>query len=245
MDPSAVRLPDVEIARAPPSVYQAKLSVEHDLVIQTEPSDETRSLIDLPSVSLELVRLVDLPVVTSELQDSEGLICSVDIEIPGDAEGIVDMILFKSDPVPVPVCDVSICLLDRDDWMYLSEFVKQEPTHRGHLRCPLESFVFREWDVERLLSVVVVCVTFLAERDEVCRSIGAAILALDDVMDMKWSVGTTCPTGVVVTRLYICLDVGIAHLFAFLILLAFDFLILDFLDIEGGRLDHDAGDWQN
>ena len=57
--------------------------------------------------------------------------------------------------------------------------------------------------------------------------------------------GTTCPTGVVVTRLHICLDVGIAHLFAFLILLAFDFLILDFLDIEGGCLNHDAGDWQN
>ena len=71
MDTDAIRLPDVEIAQTSSSMYQTELSVEHDLVIQTEPSYETRSLIGLPSVSLELVRLVDLSVVASEFQYPE------------------------------------------------------------------------------------------------------------------------------------------------------------------------------
>ena len=64
-------------------------------------------------------------------------------------------------------------------------------------------------------------------------------------MDMKWLVGTTCPTGVVVTRLHICFDVGITHLFAFLILIPLDVLVLDFLDVKASYLNHDAGDWQD
>ena len=162
MDLSAIRLPDVEIARASPSVYQAKLSVVHDLVIQTEPSYETRSLVGLPSVSLELVRLVDLPVVAAELQDSEELICSVDIEVPGDAEGIVDMVLFKSELVPVPVRDVSICLDDWDIKVCFFQPVEEEPAHRAHLCCCPETFVLREGDGKRSLSVVMVRVAFLA-----------------------------------------------------------------------------------
>ena len=245
MNPSTIRLPDVEIARAPPSVYQAKLSVEHDLVIQTEPSYETQSLVGLPSVPLELVRLVDLSVVAAELQDSEGLICPVDIEVPGDAEGIVDMILFKSDPVPVPVRDISIGLLDRDVWMYLSESVEQEPAHRGHLRCRLEPIVLRKGDVERLLAVVVIRVAFLAQRDEVGRPVGTAILALDDVVDFKMLTRATGLACEPVACLHIRLDIGIAQLFSFLILLAFDILILDLLNIKRGRLDDNLRDRQD
>ena len=245
MNPSTIRLPDVEIARAPPSVYQAKLSVEHDLVIQTEPSYETQSLVGLPSVPLELVRLVDLSVVAAELQDSEGLICPVDIEVPGDAEGIVDMILFKSDPVPVPVRDISIGLLDRDVWMYLSESVEQEPAHRGHLRCRLEPIVLRKGDVERPLAVMVALMAFLAERDEVCRSVGAAILALNDVMDFKVITRATCFTDIAVTRLHIRLHVGIAQLLALLVAFSPYIIVLNLLDIEGCRFNSNPGDWEN
>ena len=162
MDLSAIRLPDVEIARASLSVYQAKLSVEQDFVLQAKPSYETRSLVGLPSVSLELVRLVDLPVVAAELQDSEELICSVDIEVPGDAESVVGMRLFKLQIVSVPVRDVSIGLNDRDVGVYCLQPVEKKPAHRVHGRRTLESPVSREGDGKRFLPVVMVRVASLA-----------------------------------------------------------------------------------
>ena len=67
MDTSAVRFPDVEIARASSSVYQAKLSVVLDEVVQFEACDLTWCLIGLPDTAFEDCVLVDFSVMASQL----------------------------------------------------------------------------------------------------------------------------------------------------------------------------------
>ena len=94
MNPSAVRFPDVEIARAS-SVYQAQLSVVLDEVVQFETCDLTRSLIGLPDTAFEDCVLVDFSVMASQLSYHIPFTVGYRFRMLGDA-ACIDLMRFFS-----------------------------------------------------------------------------------------------------------------------------------------------------
>ena len=69
MNPCPVQSPDVEVARAPPAMYVAKLPRIPDLVAQAIPCDLPRRLVRLSHTILQYRVLVDLPVVAPPCDD--------------------------------------------------------------------------------------------------------------------------------------------------------------------------------
>lgn len=96
-----------------------------------------------------------------------------------------------------------------------------------------------------MASVMMVCMTVPAQCDEVIRSVGASVLPLDDVVDLKLFPCSAVPAFESVTGLHVCLDVLIAQLLSLLVLYSFDPRIPDLLDVEGCSLDDYPRDRQN
>ena len=168
----------------------------------------------------------------SELRYPEKAISPGGIEVPRDAEGVGRVALPEAEAVPHMVRDVAVGLRYGDIGMRGPDPVEEEPAHRRHLRRAFEPFVFREGDGKWMRAVMVVRVAPFAESDQVCRPVGASILALDDVVDFQVLMAVTVPTGEIVPCLHICLYVGVAELIALLITPALDVIVLDLLDVK-------------
>ena len=133
-------------------------------------------------------------------------------------------------------------------WAFLTLFhphpVQHEPSHSGHLLRRLEDWICRQCD-HVLLPLMPGPVAPVAQSNEVVRTVGASILPLPDVVDLKMVSRSAAPASEAVSGLHIGLDVLIAQLLTLLVLFPFDSRILDSLDVEGCTLDDDPRDGQD
>ena len=88
------------------------------------------------------------------------------------------------------------------------------------------------------MSVMVLMMAFLAERDEILRPVRASVLTGDDMVNLKMLMRAADLTRISVTAFHIELYVLVSELVSFLILLPLYRRILYPLDIEGSGLDN-------
>ena len=139
MDPCTIHAPDVEVSRAPPAMYVAKLPGVHDLVVQAEACDLPRRLVRLPHSILQYRVLVDLPVVAPPCDDMPEDSVAPGCGVAAYDPRIDEVPLLEAMAVLLVVRDVAVGLFHRDVGMGLPHPVQQDPPHRGHLRRGLET----------------------------------------------------------------------------------------------------------
>ena len=187
---------------------------------------------------------MNLAVVLSHLPLIEEDASSTSIQIPRDAVGIDAVRLAKSQSDARVFRQIAVGVLDRQFRVRLAYAVKQRPAHDAHEGFRLERLT--ALDLQLDLPSVISLVARLAERDQIVGGV-AASLATFNVMDIEDLVFRTAAT--VLTRMTVSEENVLAHvpkaeLIALLIVRALDIRILDLLNVEGRRLDHDLGDGQ-
>ena len=187
---------------------------------------------------------MNLAVVLSNLPLIEVKASSTRIQIPCDAVGIDAMRLGKS------LCDarvfrqIAVGVLDQQVRMCLANAIKQRPTHDAHEGFRLERLT--ALDLQLDLPSVISLVAGLAERDQIVGGVAAGLAAFEvmDIEDLVFRAASTVLTHMTVSEENVLTHVPKAELIALLIVRALDIRMLDLLNVEGRRLDHDLGDRQ-
>ena len=152
------------------------------------------------------------------------------------------MCLGESHGYALVLRQIAVCVLDRQFWMRLADAIKQGPTHDAHEGFSPERRAASYLQLDP--SCVISLVACLAERDQVVGSITACLTALKmmHVEDSILGSSSTVLADMTVSEKNVLAHVPKSKLVSLLIVLAFDFGILDLLNVEGSGFNHDFGD---
>ena len=133
-------------------------------------------------------------------------------------------------------------VLNRQAGMRLAHAIEQCPTHDVHEGFRSERM--SALDLQLDLPCVTGLVADLAERDQIVGGIAADLTAFEvvHVEDLVLRMTVTVLANVTVSKENVFTHVPKAELIALLIVRALDIRMLDLLNVEGCRLDHDLGD---
>ena len=139
---------------------------------------------------------------------------------------------------------IAVGVLNRQAGMRLAHAIEQCPTHDAHEGFRPERLT--ALDLQLDLPCVTGLVAGLAERNQVVGRIAAGLAAFEVVYveDLVLRMTVTVLANVTVSKENVFTHVPKAELIALLIVRALDIRMLDLLNVEGRRLDHDLGDRQ-
>ena len=233
-----------------PAKDEACLSEASHLVKKPEVLDEIRRLVELSVTDFRAVlqclgkhlALVNLTIVLTHLPLIEVDTSSTSIQIPRDAVGIDAMRLGESQCDARVFRQIAVGVLDRQVRMCLANAIEHRPAHDAH-----EGFLperLTALDLQLDLPCVISLVAGLAERDQIVGGVAAGLAAFEvmDIEDFVFRTTVTVLANVTVPKENVFTHVPKAELIALLIVRAFNRRILDLLNVERCRLNHDLGD---
>ena len=240
--PDSVQSSDVEVPGRTPTENDPDSSLAFNLVEKAEALDKERRLVEFSHSTLENRTLVDLTVVLARLPLVEEFSSSQRTQISRNAEGVGAMRLGQAKNNVLVLCQIPVSVLDRQFEMRLADALKQRPTHDSH-----EGFCSERRAASCLqldLSCVICLVAGLAERYQVVGRVTARLAALKMMHIEERILGSTStvPADMTVSEKNVLAHVPESELVALLIIRAFDFGILDLLNVEGCGFNHDFGD---
>ena len=192
--------------------------------------------------ALENRTLVDLSIVLASLALVEEVASSQRIQITRNAEGIGAMRLWKTKDNALVLRQIPVGVLDREFRMGLADAFKQRPAHDAHEGLCSERRAAPDLQLD--LPCVICLVTGLAERDQVVWRVTARLAALKmmHVEDRILGSASTVLADMTVSENNVLAHVPESKLVTLLVVRASDFRILDLLNVEGCRFNHDFGD---
>ena len=235
-----------------PAKDEGCLSEASHLVKKPEVLDEIRRLVELLVTDFRAVlqclgkhlALVNLTIVLTHLPLIEVDTSSTSIQIPRDAVGIDAMRLGESQCDARVFRQIAVGVLDRQVRMCLANAIEHRPTHDAHEGFRPERLT--ALDLQLDLPCVISLVAGLAERDQIVGGVAAGLAAFEvmDIEDFVFRATATVLTHMAVSEENVLAHVPKPELIALLIVRALDVRILDLLNVEGRRLNHDLGDGQ-
>ena len=233
-----------------PAKDEGCLSEASHLVKKPEVLDEIRRLVELSVTDFRAVlqclgkhlALVNLTIVLTHLPLIEVDTSSTSIQIPRDAVGSDAMRLGESQCDARVFRQIAVGVLDRQVRMCLANAIEHRPTHDAHEGFRPERLT--ALDLQLDLPCVIGLVAGLAERYQVVGRIPAGLTAFEvvHVEDLVLRTTVTVLANVTVPKENVFTHVPKAELIALLIVRAFNRRILDLLNVERCRLNHDLGD---
>ena len=183
-----------------------------------------------------------LSVVLSRLLLEEEISSSQRFQISRNAEGVGAMRLGQAKSNALVLRQIAVGVLDRQFRVRLAYAVKQRPAHDAHEGFRPERST--ALDLQLDLSCVISLVACLAQRDQVVWRISARFTTLKmmHVEDRILGSASTVLTDMTVSEKNVLAHVPESKLVALLIVRAFNSRILDLLNVERCRLNHDLGD---
>ena len=185
---------------------------------------------------------MDLTVVLARLALEEKVSSSQRIQISGNAEGVGTMRLGQAKNNALVLRQIAVGVLDRQFRVRLAYAVKQRPAHDAHEGFRPERLTVLDLQLD--LSRVITLVACLAQRDQVVWRIAARFptLKMMHVEDLVPRTTMTVLANMTVSEKNVLAHVPESKLVALLIVRAFNSRILDLLNVERCRLNHDLGD---
>ena len=183
-----------------------------------------------------------LSVVLSRLLLEEEISSSQRFQISRNAEGVGAMRLGQAKSNALVLRQIAVGVLDRQFRVRLAYAVKQRPAHDAHEGFRPERLT--ALDLQLDLPCVTGLVAGLAERNQVVGRIAAGLAAFEvvHVEDLVLRTTVTVLANVTVSEKNVLAHVPESKLVALLIVRAFNSRILDLLNVERCRLNHDLGD---
>ena len=187
-----------------------------------------------------------LSVVLSRLLLEEEISSSQRFQISRNAEGVGAMRLGQAKSNALVLRQIAVGVLDRQFRVRLAYAVKQRPAHDAHegFRPERLTALDLQLDLQLDLSCVISLVACLAQRDQVVGRITARFptLKMMHVEDPVPRTTMTVLANMTVSEKNVLAHVPESKLVALLIVRAFNSRILDLLNVERSRLNHDLGD---
>ena len=183
-----------------------------------------------------------LSVVLSRLLLEEEISSSQRFQISRNAEGVGAMRLGQAKSNALVLRQIAVGVLDRQFRVRLAYAVKQRPAHDAHEGFRPERLT--ALDLQLDLPCVIGLVAGLAERYQVVGRIPADLTAFEvvHVEDLVPRTTMTVLANMTVSEKNVLAHVPESKLVALLIVRAFNSRILDLLNVERCRLNHDLGD---
>lgn len=187
---------------------------------------------------------MNLTIVLAHLSLIEVDTSSTSIQIPRDTVGIDAMRLGESQCDARVFRQIAVGVLDWQVRMCLANAIEHRPAHDAHEGFRPERLT--ALDLQLDLPCVISLVAGLAERDQVVWRISARFTTLKmmHVEDFVFRATATVLTHMAVSEKNVLAHVPESKLVALLIVRAFNSRILDLLNVERCRLNHDLGDGQ-
>lgn len=240
MDNRPVQLPQIEITAGTTAEHEAFLPSKHHLVKKMESVNGVRRLVQLASSAFEYFLLMDLAIMTPNLNLQKTIRQAFGFEIPSDTESICRVRLDYTVRDALILRDVAkrhVNILVQ----LLQPFVER-PAHDAHEGCIAKSHTTMDRLRQFHRAAMITSMTGLTKRDQVIWRIATYLSALNmmHIENLVFRLAMATLTLMTIAKEHILSYIPETKLIAFLIFFARNIRIFDLLDIEARRLDCDV-----